>query len=91
MYISNLKQKFKELSKKDLVKSRLDEEDLYSKQLNYFNNFTGKSYEIANSKLDETDSLYLEIQKMKALNTSRLNSMKQENAAIIDREFSRII
>ncbi len=70
---------------------RLDEEDLYNSQLNYLENFTGKSSELKNVTVPKENNLYQEIVRLKELNNQRLSLIKQENSAIVEKEFNRII
>lgn len=87
----NIRLKYSELSKKDLVQQRLDEEDLYNSQLLYLENFTGKSSELNGIDIPADNALYGEILRLKQLNKQRLNLIKQESSAIVDKEFNRII
>lgn len=87
----NLRLKYSELNKKDLVQKRLDEEDLYNSQLNYLENFTGKNPQLKDASIPKENDLYQEIVRLKQLNDQRLKLIKQEGSAIVDREFNRII
>jgi hypothetical protein len=87
----NLRLKYSELNKKDLIQKRLDEEELYNSQLKYLENFTGKPSELKDINIPKENELYEEIVKLKQLNKQRLSIIKQENSAIVDKEFNRII